>query len=1374
MLVPMLPAVELNISLAVEEPSGGDSDSSSGGGTSYSYTYVTIEGDGSLTITDGASIGVAGNINGANFNGQTDITVEGDWYVQDYQFNPKVAELWSGNNVSSETLWQPYKSDIPAWIIQSVMRDNGYAILYDGFFDLKNIGSYKPFGVTRFGEVLGYDTYAKEGEVWDDATKANGGDRAGYSVCQNDEPVSHDWAIMNAYRAVGVEKVALTFTQLHKYTDITTIAKIVGTSKLHTEYDAAGNAMRVFDINSSPIIQQLTGNISPDFDGDEYPVVQVFVTRTDPQKYLEQKDRDMLDFEGGTNSISLVEFCTLVADLMEYYGEPVITEMEEYMLLEAYGRKLPYELFPKELDAVKYLMVRGIIDDPEYIALQSGRTVPMSWYEPVDFETACTILMRVKDTGSRLTFKEFQLTTDLNLLKQGYYPVDVAVTENLGGIYINPLDYMEANAATHYDYFIRRADNRALFLSADEFASGTSVQLETAPHVSTGYDVYSTRLPNSYYRGRTSDGWYWFQVPIDSKDDVVYINSAHSANDNPAQYSMEKGGGYYIVNDTVGDVLVAERIDGFGVSPYVSRENFTAAAERSTLPTAGITSYDKNRTTVYSVQISRRMVYDKPTATSKLDLNGSPWITTVAKLPNYGIGNEEDALHVWVKLNSTTPLFEKPTEDGYVECTLWVPQNTMVSVDEYFSVIVKAKEPITKAMAQTALNLFDNGITAGLASDNSPVRTMRAYCRYGDEYLVSTQYLRSVGAIKEFIHYGENEYYMSVPAYDNNNVPDIDVYFKLNQGDKHIIIFGSIAYIYDASTIIVNQMGDDTFIPASAVSGRLGGNADITLNSGEVLLNLSTPRVSSKMAKLVSGGQEVSKVSILVCDILGDDARNGTDAEYRAFIDLSEMDMMSNYIAVIDKRNGQSAPVVYSLFETGAELQGSQKAQSDIARASFESVFGLSIGGSSVYYAMIQGTPESSMELTKTGLRAAKSMQGDSTVSSIWYSPEGNVLIQIPMIGQQTTAGSNHENWYLEKRQLTGYEPNHLNLKNVEFEALTEFNGYVGGDEILKRFPDGVNIDSYWRSRKYMSYIVPYICAPVVDYSLESGESRKGLVRAGYVYSWLTNWYNPTGTPLPVALRYSDDELQWAERSEFKLSNIPETEWQEVSSEGSVHMQVCGLPALIAGFTVGRSTDGAKLSEILTSNVRATTLFFGCDRTSTAIDSNEVPLATTYYVMHISASVLALQLWGGELRTVESLESTGGLRGPSWESGEPNKITDWLLWLKEAKLSDAEDVLTICIIAILQWVPRIFMFIFFVLMGLSMIASAKPWIIFCDRYFDPYKFLTAGRMDVHTIEIKKVVICSMIALILFGFFQNGLILDIIAWCARAVTGILNR
>lgn len=225
----------------------------------------------------------------------------------------------------------------------------------------------------------------------------------------------------------------------------------------------------------------------------------------------------------------------------------------------------------------------------------------------------------------------------------------------------------------------------------------------------------------------------------------------------------------------------------------------------------------------------------------------------------------------------------------------------------------------------------------------------------------------------------------------------------------------------------------------------------------------------------------------------------------------------------------------------------------------------------------------------------------------------------------------------------------------------------------------------------------------------------------------------------------------------------------------SVKYAVCGAAPLLAGCAV----PWGELGSLYGSNNLY--IMQGSDRVLTYDNSTKYSALTDVnanknamaFLVKTSSSAAYLQCTAFQFTATDGSFGTNVVpEKPTY--GESNKITDWLLWLKEAKLSDAEDILTICIVAVLNWLPRLFMALFLLLMCLTMIANVKPWASFCDKVFDPYKFLTGGRQTVHTINIKTTFLWSMIALALFGLFQNGLILELIAWIVRAIVGIMNR
>lgn len=1253
MLLPMLPLVS--------HATGG---SGGGGGNSYSYTYQNFYADseGTLNVQHSDSTLISGEEQHITVNSDnTTIYVYGDYYKETYQFNPKVGEVWSGNAASwnSNALWAPKYSELPSWLTDKLLAKEGYAALYTGFMETDEVWGRKPYGVTRIGEVLGYDVYAKNGEDYRTQIPGNSVDNvtAPYQLIGEDEPITKNWALINLYRALGQTRYYIGVAPVSK-SDTNVLTKLMGSDK---KLDEKGR----WDLNKSPVVSFLTGNIESNYTGDANPVLVVWASRTDPELYRKQAEQDALeyDIDDGRSTLSCAEFCDWVARLMEAYGEPVITETEQYMLLESYGRKLPYDLYPSQLEACKYLMVRGILDSPNELWT--------NWNAPITFEQAATVLMRVKDKDSRLTFKEFQLTTDLELLKKGYYPVDVAIVDGNNIVEGEPVKYESAIDSTHYDYFVRREDNRALFLSDAKKVGSTYV--EVAPHVANEHSAPRSRMPDTYYRGRTQDGWYWFQVPINTTASTIYINSMNSDNDSPAQYQLEPGGGYYIVGNGTGGEEDVPTLSHYSFNSYnapatyTDSERFIAATKQAKNKVADA-DISKDRVTAWLVEVSKEAFANKCTATGDdtWDAKALTWIDLAKKAPN------QDKLPIWGVTSTKDPVTSvcavgKDTPDvgdaDPIPVNIYLAQNQGT---RYWYFIVESQTTgITLDMARAALDV-QKGMDGGLTG-SSAARPTRAYCKANNEYLVSTEYLLAQGAIDAFTEMSPNRYYMSVAA-PTDNAPNIDVYIDMNRNNA-LVVWGSVATIYDQDEILVNHMKDGTYINAALLTGKVGqSHISLPGDQGDgICLSPNTDdmayyRVDNSIgvyAKTISFG-----------------------ADKVPYISLSYTNAFGNYIAVRDVRNGSDGrPTLFLLWELGepvsTKFANNQEmlTKHEQAKQAFSNYFGRIIGGDSVLYVMMDATPEYT-------INADGSVPTNLTNKrSLYASTSGHVYVELP----STEAANPWDN------------------------------------------------------------TVPYV------------------VQSGTQLTSLLHNYDPDGNP--VVLKYNTG------RKTITADN------EDINEEilSSYHIQPVGIPAMVTDCTAVPNADSDNPYGSLFTGRNICRVYIGPDNLDIGVPANNLPITPKQvYIMHYGGTFLALQLYTGSF-TITRDDFVPSSTAPEWtKDGKPNAITDWLKWLQQAKLKDAEDILTICIIAILQWLPRLFMFIFFVLIGLSMIANVKPWVIFCDRFFDPYKFLTAGRQTVHTVDVKKMVLCSMIALVLFGFFQNGLILGIIAWCARAVTGIISR
>ena len=115
---------------------------------------------------------------------------------------------------------------------------------------------------------------------------------------------------------------------------------------------------------------------------------------------------------------------------------------------------------------------------------------------------------------------------------------------------------------------------------------------------------------------------------------------------------------------------------------------------------------------------------------------------------------------------------------------------------------------------------------------------------------------------------------------------------------------------------------------------------------------------------------------------------------------------------------------------------------------------------------------------------------------------------------------------------------------------------------------------------------------------------------------------------------------------------------------------------------------------------------------------------------------------------------------------EPETLVDWGAYKFNRLVENLDSWSSIALIFILNILPRIAMLLFFVLMLLSLIKDVRPWRIFCQKVFDVYSFLTFGKQNVDTIDMKKVFWTSLICFSIFLVIMDGTLFNIIIWVCR--------
>ena len=1154
------------------------------------------------------------------------VYVEGD-YNPATLYHPKVAELHMGNNTIG-ALWNPTLEEIPTTLHAAVMQKKKIAIIYDGWIDYEHKEQVKPYGATREAEILGYDIYARLGEKYlythTDESGVLWHSYVTGGIYEHGDPVNYTWSVIQLYRAMGIEQV--------EYLVVT---------------KAAGED---FDINASPLVQFLSMNtMGPDLSD---ALVDVYATRSDPDKYLALAETDLLGVpvaeDRANQFLSIADFCVLAQTLMELYGEPVITEQETYLLLEAYGRELPYGLPSRQLEAVKYLLARGIVEND------------LNWRENITFEEATTILMRIKDAASRLTFKEIQLTTDISLLSKGYYPTEVTSVQS-------PVEVIDAYSGydtyTDYDYFVEVTE-------ATRFRSGYGNY--TAPFIGKGGDTSDGILEGTIYVGLEEIGgktFYHFrasQALNSLGKDGVYINTTDSS-DVPWRYYMSlpgegNGGGYWLLQGDASTETVTGwkwyPLDG-GTINFPAEYCDRARKEKSTSQYRTQLSLFSSSSYGFTIRVHTRDLAD--ISFTKADGSQS-YLSTVG----YTAVQCANGITVKREVYATT-VYQVFTVMG---C------NNASSLGEIFT----------------------------CAKEGTAYQPFPSFAKNNEQYLVAVDYLKAIGTVWEFTRLSETGYYLGVKTADEEDIDTLytDVFIGM-AGSTSFVIRGTQMTVYPSDRPIVWETNNTYYVDYEAILGiqRVVAFADtdgsIQLSRGD-----QVPFLQSTQVYNVSRYSPLPTHTTFQYEYMQTvTVANEDDSDRAEYIYAPATYPLANWIVVDNQVDGRSG--VFSFFANTDADSNSQGA------IDLRSMLGVETTNTN-WQVSYKDVPPLDLSAATVSDSGELLYPRKSPLPDILYVQSLNAYLIKPSDASGKTYGEWVQQAVSGEELLTSIVTTDHGLRDWNYDLCTVY----GPDDI--RYGWAV----HWH--KEGAHEVHCLC----DTS-----------------SWNGDCYTDTFDPV----------------------------YSRASVNVVAHAPV-GIPGLL-GCPYGTSyslteQDGARVYSGIAY------LKSGGSGSATAYTS-ENGNVIAFAILHMTPRATWLQSCGFGFSFMEgSIIGDAVTSKPSLASGGATPGFDWEQFFHNIGIQNYDDWLTIAIITVLNILPRIFMFMFVMLMALSMIADVKPWRMFCDNVFDPYKLLTLGRHDVHTIQMKSVFLYSMIALALFGLFQNGLIIEIIAWIARAVVGILSR
>lgn len=1228
----------LPIPLAFAEEGGGEGVTNN---YSYYYTYIT-GGENEQGYSDATTVNTSiTNITSEN----TTVYVYGD-YNPEYLYRPVVSEMHMRNHAAG-ALWDPELEELPKSLRAFIMDKAGIALLYDGYVDLERAGDNKPHGATREGEILGYDIYAKLGEAYTYVDDSNAYSYVSTGVYSDKDPVNVSWAVMQLYRAVGEELVQFYVT---------------------TESRDASD----YNINSSPLVQY----ISMATDGVDLSKVisNVYASRTDIDTYWDRAQVDRLGIFKATDPekqyLTVGDFCELAYKLMYIYGEPVLTDQEIALLMQAYGRDLPYGLNSIQLEAVKHLMARGILDND------------LDWESNITFEDAITVLMRIKDEDSRLTFKDIQLTLDVDLLVNGYYPVEVseqaAPIEVLGTLDVDPTTY------PYYDYFIE-------FTPETRFK--TTNGFYSIPFICKDYDNSNGVVANTSYVGTYSQAgrtFYHFVVQRSEREGspaVRYINTS-IAEDLPSRYDLGRSyntGGYFLQNR----------------GPYDLRDE---GNNGTTL--TGWTHYglDEGPLTFPDQYVdAKRFVEATRTSTSQMSLFNESQYGISFRILSSNRGKvkvtKADGNEVSLTQISSS---ETELENGYtIKCM------TASASDTYWTYTVEGLQ--SSSGLQGVLKIEENS--------NASYQSYPAIAKQGEQYLVPVELLKAKGVVWTFEKLGEGYYYLGVKSgiFQGSDFAYTDVFINTGEsGNAPYMIKGSQMKIYEEDVALVVEQDSTYYIDYSAILGTTtvvgfelsGGAMSLTGGGlprnerGTTLITTSQIKTTRDLASLGGRGELLSTYH--------------TDTQIWIYCPITYA--LANWICTEEPSGARR------LFTFWAKTEGYQG--DDTAKTNLQELVGITLPDQWVCY-------ETSVSPgnVKEKLMDLPAYPG---YESAYYVKECGAFL-IPIQFFSASEGNTYANF-------TDYGQMYNSATRTTCNRLTSIAGLIeyGTDTSQSNEDYRTKPASY-----YTAYDLNFnVCVP-------SDNGATLPIKSTYVRGTGSNpvsYYDIANVPL--------------------MNNMPrDLGLQPVAHEENSHFRInapAGVPGLLgnpASHTTPSDAAGIKVY----SGVYPGTGTMHEDTSQYAI------IHSTPYCTWYQSNTFTFTMTPGGL-----LDSATTSERYTVTAGEAASTFDWASFFKEQKLLDADSALSVLIILVLNILPRILTAFCILLIGFATISTVKPWQSFCDNVFDPYKALTFGRKDVHTIEVKQTVFFSVLALAFFGLCQNGTIIDIIAWIARAVVGIMNR
>lgn len=1252
-----------------------------------------------------------------------------DVIVKNWQtFRPKVTAMHSLNaylatDMGQQVFYVPKLEDLPEIrkkmykCVDYAGNEKKFAAIYDGYFNSecyealvrKNDGTYtsipdiikdKGASCQRELTTLGYDFLLMRESVTDIRTY-DSNISATYVADElhlNGTGVDLSTAIMDIYKAIGQSEYDIKFAFTKD--DSLTVENSPIQSEIH--------------------LQLSQGNPIDTSDGAGW----VFVTRSNPELYWVKASKDgvIYDSDARQNSgssfstaskssvITLADFCKYAYGIMDIYGEPVMSSSERSILLQLYGTDIPYQSVTSEcVEAIENFIAKGIIspdDDRTYL----------NWNAPIDARYFLTLLMRISDRDSRMTYKDVQITLDASLLNRGYYATQVSVeTSNILDVKI---DELAAYASTYIPYNIPESEVRAVFgddfLENKKFTSNHVVVKDSSGNIYPLSTLVTTNASSGVCHLAESVDLTQTPSPTTPFGECVGWSNGSLQISLFSQPVLEllTNGSYQICAINSEGQIVGK--------PYL-----VTPSRSSTVDVPETEEFDEDAEELDMASTTSKVIVFDIVAGSENSIKFKPTGSSAE------VTLAEVMLHQQVEGNpGLYPINENDPTDMCIR---------KISDTQY-----------------QAINVQSTQAFSSLVTSSSNIgQTYEGFCYRDEQLMVKTDWLKQAKLINsDIVRNGE----ILMLGTDFT-----DVY--LDRENKIVVAGNTIYRLQDVSANEVwYEDKGDYVVNFRAVFGWTGdfllfkdaGNGIITVSikkdssNGTAKSNYGTTNVT--LRETVTGGKNIgngagkygsNKMSTVIQTVKS--TRSGGKILMASSYPYANWFVIAN-VRLFDT-SADASDWLFVFKPKNVSVNGNMITHDDTdAKARLKAVFGeMSFSDDSIAVWSYRLDRSNNPQYLPDGF--------EWTEEYGWtYTPPTIVNIDNFLVNYFTDTQD------APKNVLPIFYESGGKLRCVNY------NSYSYNDN---------------GTTKFLDYgMIPATDMVQLNKNLPSSFVASGFnsAAAGVMsaMNWVTNKgsgnLKQTQTRIPLCKLNSSGQLE-----ETTLYIEDCTTYPTMTSPAlwCLGLNTVSYEDIMNNGTVDNTLILRGTSELTVSYDSTGTMHLYQGASEISKDSYDDMKFLLLRAKNINGSMEYIY---SESQLNTFTLSTSGASSDGAQrvmqvlgTGVASKhidVIDWDEFTLRRILEDFEFTIAILMVIALFIIPRVCLFVFLMLLGLAVIQNVKIVQIFCDRVFDVYKFLTFKRRDVHTFKPGVAFRNSLIAMALFALFMDGTIIHVYEWIVQ--------